>query len=857
MDRKTSVDALAFGQAVAIIGETAFVGERFTSSGQGAVFIYRRNATTTAWELEDQLRSPNPAVGDRFGEALTIDGSRILISATGANDGAGEAYLFSRLASGRWSYAATLTPSAVAGTNAGQTLALSGSIAVLGSRTFDGNRGTAFVMREGSDGEWSEEAIDLPQREPGDQVGRSLAASATRLALGAPGTEDFRGTVYTYTWSATLERWVLETELRGQAAGSSSFVGFGFSVGFSQNELVVGSPSYDATGAVESYTFDATNTSWTLRQRLTGTFNESFGISLYVRDDTLVVGAPGMQDFRGGVRLFTYGSDLSGWLLAGQIVNPSAMSRQTFGRAVASSGPNVIVGDPFAESSAGTAVLFRHNGSTWTAEATLQNDDGRSPSILGERQRCTDGTASIYPCKDVDVLAFLPVEEMGGPAEVTDLWGWTDPDDGTEYALVGRSDGTAFVDLSDPLRPRYLGMLPMVTFPSGWRDMKVYRDHAFIVADGAGDHGMQVFDLTQLRSVDTPQTFTAATHYTNIGSVHNIALNTETGFAYLVGGNSDGDTCGGGLHMLDVRTPDAPQFVGCYRDDRGNRGYTHDTQCTIYRGPDADYQGREICVNSNVQAVTLLDVTDKQNIVPISTVTYPDVAYIHQGWLSEDHTTFYMNDEGDEGQSNIPTRTFIFDLTDLDNPEALDPYLASTLSTDHNLYIKGNLMYQTNYQSGFRVLDISTRETPVEVAYLDTTPADVGRGTWSNYPYFESGVIPVTSITKGLFIVEVNPDATAEIEPDPAEIPTDLSLDLYPNPFADELRVRLALTEAEQVTITLTDVLGRTVRTVHEGPLEAATHRLRIDTADLASGNYLIRIQTDTFTRTLPVARAR
>ena len=34
-----------------------------------------------------------------------------------------------------------------------------------------------------------------------------------------------------------------------------------------------------------------------------------------------------------------------------------------------------------------------------------------------------------------------------------------------------------------------------------WRDIKVFDDHAFIVADGAGQHGMQVFDLTKLRDV--------------------------------------------------------------------------------------------------------------------------------------------------------------------------------------------------------------------------------------------------------------------------------------------------------------------------------------------------------------------
>ncbi|GAB5521939.1 MAG: choice-of-anchor B family protein [Rhodothermales bacterium] len=857
MDHKANLDALAFGQAVTMIGETAFVGERLTSNGQGAVFVYRRDAASASWTLHQRLSAPNAFVGDRFGAALATDGTRLLVSATGANDGAGEAYLFTRGTDGAWTHAATLTPSAAPGTYAGLRVALSESIALLGAPDADERRGTVFVMREGANGQWSEDTIDLPQREPGGQFSVGLAAAADRVAFGAPFAKNNRGTVYVYRWDAMRAAWTLDAELSGRVAGGVAQSFFGINLGFSQGELVVAASSYNATGAVESYAFDTASTTWRLRQRLVGNFNENFGLGLHVREDTLVVGAVGINSFQGGARVYARDGSKPLWLSAGLINNPSNTQGQNVGRVVAASGPNVLIGAPSAEGNTGVAYLFRQSGSAWTAEATLQHNDGRLPALVGERRACAEGAAALFPCKDVDILAFLPLDQIGGPGRLNDVWGWTDPSTGTEYALVGRTDGTAFVDLSDPLRPRYLGMLPMVTYASTWRDMKVYQDHAFIVADGAGEHGMQVFDLTQLRSVTTPQTFTATAHYTSIGSVHNIALNTETGFAYLVGGNSGGDTCGGGLHIIDVRTPADLQFVNCYRDDRGNRGYTHDTQCTIYRGPDLNYQGREICVNSNVQAVTILDVTDKQNIVPISVVTYPDAGYIHQGWLSDDHTTFYMNDETDEFQFNVPTRTLIFDLTDLDTPEMLDPYLAPTSSTDHNLYIRGHLMYQTNYESGFRVLDISAPATPVEIAYLDTTPADVGRGTWSNYPYFESGVIPITSITEGLFLVEVVADAAAATEPEPEDVPTDVTLDLYPNPFADELQVRLDLTTAEQVKITLTDVLGRTVRTVHEGPLKAATHRLRIDTADLASGNYLIRIQTETGVRSFPVARAR
>ncbi len=122
---------------------------------------------------------------------------------------------------------------------------------------------------------------------------------------------------------------------------------------------------------------------------------------------------------------------------------------------------------------------------------------------------CTDGFAGTYPCANVDLMAFLPLDQIGG-GYGNDIWGWTDPETGKEYAIMGRTTGTSFVDISDPANPVYLGNLALhgSTFSSTWRDIKVYADHAFVVSE-ANNSGMQVFDLTLLRSVVSPPvTFT-------------------------------------------------------------------------------------------------------------------------------------------------------------------------------------------------------------------------------------------------------------------------------------------------------------------------------------------------------------
>ena len=362
---------------------------------------------------------------------------------------------------------------------------------------------------------------------------------------------------------------------------------------------------------------------------------------------------------------------------------------------------------------------------------------------------CTDGVAGVYPCRDIDLMAFLPHGDIGGGSG-NDVWGWTDPLTGREYALVGRSTGTAFVDISNPRAPVYLGNLPSRTGISTWRGIKVFSDHAFIVSE-ATNHGMQVFDLTQLRNVAAPPvTFAETAHYAGFGSTHTLAMNPQTGFAYAVGTR----TCEGGLHAVDVRTPASPRAAGCFSLD----GYTHETQCVTYAGPDSTYRDREICFNSNEDTLTVVDTTDKLEQVQLSRTGYGGSAYTHQGWLTEDQRFFLVNDEGDEVAFRHPTRTWIWDVSDLDAPVLASRYDGSTTAVDHNLYIRGNLVYESNYRSGLRVLDASDVAQGVlrEVGFFDIYPSDdlpTYNGAWSVYPFFASGSVAVNGIEQGLFVL--------------------------------------------------------------------------------------------------------
>jgi len=366
---------------------------------------------------------------------------------------------------------------------------------------------------------------------------------------------------------------------------------------------------------------------------------------------------------------------------------------------------------------------------------------------------CVNGLAGGFPCENVDLIGFMASNEVGGGSNMNDIWGWTDPVDSSEYVLLGRSNGTAFINISDPLNPILVADLPTETTSSLWRDIKVHDNHAFIVAE-AGGHGMQVVDLTQLSAItNPPQTITADALYTGWGNAHNIVINESTGRAYGVGTN----TFDGGLHILDINDPLNPQLIGEFSGD----GYTHDAQVVSYVGPDANFSGKEIAFCCNENTVTIVDVTDPLDPALISATGYDNSFYTHQGWLTEDHRYFISNDELDEQSIGVSTTSFIWDVTNLSAPELIGTYVSEVSAIDHNMYVKDTLVYQSNYRAGLRVLSTSDIESGQleEVAFFDVDPASDApqfSGTWSNYPYFASGIIAVSHMEEGLFLLQLS-----------------------------------------------------------------------------------------------------
>lgn len=435
----------------------------------------------------------------------------------------------------------------------------------------------------------------------------------------------------------------------------------------------------------------------------------------------------------------------------------------------------------------------------------------------------TTNFAGEYPCNDYDLLSRIPISTLAttaGTPEGSDIWGWTDPTTGKEYALVGTTNSTAFVDVTDPINPIFLGRIETASGTNFWRDVKVYNNYAFIVADGVGAHGMQVFDLSRLQSgVDPDYTYDADVTYTGdggaddlvIGSCHNIVINESEGVAYLVG---CGSANGGGPIFIDITNPMNPTTIGDYTD----KGYTHDAQVVTYNGPDSDHTGKELLIgsNGNSDKVVILDVTNKTNITLINEFTYPQTAYAHQGWFTEDKRYFILGDEVDETSFGFNSKTLVFDFLDLDadfnNPDLLKTYFGSTTAIDHNGYIKGDEFFLSNYSAGMRVLDVptllSTNNASAETGYFDTHPESNGasfNGAWSVYPYFASENIVISDIERGLFIVRKKDNSLSVDTFQNTE-----SFTLSPNPTTSIAKV-MASTNKKISNIDIFNILGQNV----------------------------------------------
>lgn len=766
----------AFGLSSEVAGNSIFVGHPVPDDDEsGLVYVYQLSEDGEVWEVAAELMASDAKPGDAFGYSIASDGHHLAIGAPSLDSLGGAVYLFApNPETGDWQEVAKTTGTAEA--PIGGTVAIAESMLVSSGLVGVNPINSAAVYMQTENG--LEHTATLAPDGVSDTLlfGASVAiADNGTVYVGAPGANEGAGAVYHFAdhggnWHGEMILSGDHESINAAALGTLiKSVGDDFVLAAGPGAVPLIQPTAPPPPGklVWARTGEEGPEILQVLDGESGGQLDIFAFGFDHSDMQLLVGHPLTNAQVGSAWAYERDPETMMWTKTGEIAGGDG--DQIFGFMISMSGQKAVISAPASNMGQGTVRVASMDSETgeWTTSEPLKTGKEPPPLVSSGAVDCTEGIAGQFGCSNVDLLSFMTVEDLMGTASgsrTNDVWGWVDAETDREYALVGRNDGMTFVDVSDPANPVVKGNLPLTegANPNVWRDVKVYADHAFIVADGAGQHGVQVFDLRRLReNTEEPMTYSEDAIYDGIASAHNIVINEDTGFAYAVGSSGGGESCGGGLHMIDIKDPLAPVFAGCFSDTntgRSGTGYSHDAQCVIYEGPDVDHQGKEICFNSNETALSISDVTNKEAPIALSSAEYPNVGYAHQGWTTDDFEYFYMNDELDELQGKVVgTRTLIWDITDLDDPQLAKEFVSENLSSDHNLYIQGNLMYQSNYLSGLRIFDISDRINPVEVGFFDTVPHGDDEpsfgGSWSNYPYFPSGTILITSGNEGLFIV--------------------------------------------------------------------------------------------------------
>lgn len=369
---------------------------------------------------------------------------------------------------------------------------------------------------------------------------------------------------------------------------------------------------------------------------------------------------------------------------------------------------------------------------------------GLRTGVLPPGSRLGGTKAAGFASQNVTLLSWLTLGDFsGGATSGNDCWGYTSPS-GREYALMGVSNGTGFVEITDPNNPQ------IVSFQSGpsslWRDIKVFGTHVYSVSEGGS--GIQVFNVANID----------AGTVTNLGTVttggdtatHNVAIDTVSGFLYRTGGGNNG------LRIYNLNSnPASPTLAGTWSNK-----YVHDAQVITYAsGPLAGKQIAFCCSGFNggfdQTGLSIVDVTNKSAPVVLKEVFWPGAQYSHQVWLSPDLQFAYLNDELDENGVK-PTTTYVINVADPVNAFLVGSFTNGNQAVGHNNYTTANRLFAANYRSGLRVFDLGASATnPPETAWFDTYPADdddAFNGLWSTYPYFQSGVVIGSDLESGLFV---------------------------------------------------------------------------------------------------------
>lgn len=415
------------------------------------------------------------------------------------------------------------------------------------------------------------------------------------------------------------------------------------------------------------------------------------------------------------------------------------------------------------------------------------------------------------------------VAEPTYSAKYNGCFGWTAPD-GKEYAIIGSTSGTYFVEITDPANPVLRDYVPGRRGNCIWREFKTYQNYCYMVSDDSPPNSFQIADLSYLPD--------------SVHLVHNSNTIFERAHTIYVDGDklyagsvTKADNTYYGMAVYSLANPANPTLLRNIEQDHPGAGTIHDMfvrNDTVYAS--AGYGGLFIYKFNASTGFTLLQ----------SLTTYSEQGYNHSSSLTSDGQTLIMTDEVPAGLG-----VKAVDVSNLSNISVSSTFRSTPGATAHNPYnIGNNRTVIAYYMDGVQIFDISNPQNPVRTGYYDTYPDNGSsypnpayKGAWGAYVDFPSGTIIVSDMQYGLFMF----DAGVALGLKEAKQNT-LQAYVFPNPIGNSINLSLTLKEAQDLKIEVMDVAGRLVMSKSE-QLGPGAHDVILDSKGLSRGAYILKVQ--------------
>ena len=540
-----------------------------------------------------------------FGNSVAVDGDTMVIRARRDNSNRGSAYVFIRQ-SGTWSQAAKLTASdGATGDSFGLSVAVHGNTIVVGAYGDDdngSNSGSAYVFTKPANG-WAttNTAAKLTASDGAadDEFGRSVAVHGDTIVVGAYGDEDNgynSGSAYVFT--KPTDGWVTtSTAAKLTASDGAANDWFGIRVAVHEDTIVVGA-HYDDDNGTDSgsaYVFTKPANGWATTStaaKLTasdGAAYDYFGLSVAVHGDTIVVGA--WQDDDNGSEsgsAYVFTKPTNGWATtstAAKLTASDGAADDYFGRSVAVHGDTIVVGawqDDDNGNNSGSAYVYElsdwstvpdsaHNTNPVGANATSYTVTGLTNGQeynFWIRANNTLGTSSPS-----DLVAITPINTI--PIAVEDTSS-TDEDTAIDINVVANDTDTDGDTLS----------VTAVTTPTnGTAAITAGSTTTVTYTPNANFNGSDSFDYTVSDGTDT-DTGTVNITVTAVNdppvAVNDFASTDEDTTVDINVISNDTDVEGDTLSVTQVTTP-----------SNGTAAITTGSTTTVTYTPDTDFIGTD------------------------------------------------------------------------------------------------------------------------------------------------------------------------------------------------------------------------------------------------------------------------